>query len=127
MTAMSLTAVAAVAGDGQLASTGLILAMALGGYLTWIWISGTPLAAAAICPAAAGLFALAWALTGDEPALLPGVTLSALILFADGTARRAPLPHAGISVVLYPAVHVGVALLPLALAAVLTAALQRFI
>ena len=39
-----------------------------------------------------------------------------LILFADGTARRVPLPKARISAILYPLILAGIAALPLALA-----------
>jgi hypothetical protein len=73
----------------------------------------------------AALFATAWALVSATVAALPGVILAALVLFADGTARRVPLPRAGISAILYPLILVGMALLPVVLAVAVTVALRH--
>ncbi|TAL02402.1 MAG: hypothetical protein EPO08_07150 [Rhodospirillaceae bacterium] len=125
MIALTFAAIAAVSTDAALQATGLLLALAIAGYLTWIWITGAPLPAAAVCPAAAGLFALAWALVARDAATIPGLALAGLILFADGTARRVPLPRARISGLLYPLILAGVALLPMVLAAAVTLGLRR--
>ena len=125
MTALACAAMAAVSHDGALRASAVLLALATAGYLPWSLMTGAPLSAAAVCPAAAGLFALAWALLAHDGAAIPGVILASLILFADGTARRVPLPRARVSGVLYPFVIAGVALLPLVLAVAVTLGLRR--
>jgi hypothetical protein len=121
MLACALATVGAASGMPLLRETGLLAALAMFGFLPWLWTSRAPLPVAMALPAAAALFALAWAIVATAPAALPGVALAALILFADGTARRVPLPKAGISAILYPALLVGMASLPLILAAAVTA------
>jgi hypothetical protein len=124
-TALALAGVAMVAGQPSFGITGLVLAAAVAGFFPWAWITGTGLPAAMLCPAAAGLFALAWGIVDGSSATLPGVGLAALTLFADGTARRVPLPKARISAILYPSLVGGIALLPLGLAMMVTLAFRQ--
>lgn len=124
MLALALAAVAAGFGQDALRATGLVLALAFAAYLPWTWMTGLPLPAAALCPAAAGVLALAWALAERSHATLPGIALASLVLFADGTARRVPLPRAGVSALIYPLSLAGIALLPLLLAWAVTIALH---
>jgi len=125
MLALALAAIGAAAGQDALRATGVVLALALAAYLPWTSLTGLSLPAAVLCPGAAGLLALAWALVERSALTLPGVALAALILFAEGTARRVPLPRAGISVFIYPLALAAIAVLPLILAVALTLALHR--
>jgi len=120
MMAAALGAVAAAADEARLAATGAVLALAIAGYLPWAWHGERTLPLAALCPIGAGLFALIWAMVTTGPVLAPGIALAALILFADGTARRVPLPRARVSGLLYLLILGGIALLPLLLAVAVT-------
>jgi hypothetical protein len=125
MTALALAAVGYVSRQASFGTTGIVLAATAAGFFPWIWMTGSNLPAAMLCPAAAGLFALAWGIADGTTAALPGVGLAALALFADGTARRVPLPKAGVSAILHPLLLASMALLPLALAVAVTLALRQ--
>ena len=60
------------------------------------------------------------ALAERSPEAMLALLLLPLILFAEGTAERVPLPKARISAILYPLVLAGVAALPAALAVLVT-------
>jgi hypothetical protein len=125
MTALALAAVALVNGQPSFGLTGLVLATTVAGFFPWTWVTRAALPAALLCPAAAALFALAWGIVDGSPASLPAVGLAALALFADGTARRVPLPNARVSAVLYPILVASIALLPMAVAVAVMLALRQ--
>ncbi len=125
MVAFALAAVAAAAADAPLRATAVVLALSLCGLLIFTWATASGSSATVILSATGGLLAIAWAVYQRAPSAGPGVVLCGLILFADGTARRVPLPRAGISRFLYPALVVGVALAPVTIATLLTLALRR--
>lgn len=125
MAALALATVAWTDGHEPFAATCLVLAVAIAGFLPWAWVTNGSVPWAVLCPAAAGLFASAWGIVDTSSAALPGVCLAALTLFADGTARRIPMPQARVAVILYPLLVGVMALLPLALAMAVTAALRR--
>src|SRR5207248_2489350 len=82
ITALALAAVAYVSRQAPFGTTALVLAATVAGFFPWIWMTGSALPAAMVCPAAAGLFALAWGIADGTTAALPGVGLAALALFA---------------------------------------------
>jgi hypothetical protein len=128
MLALSLAAVSAASADAPLRAGALILAAALGGFLvvTFVFtaIRDLALPTVIVLTSAATLLAIAWALCERTPRAIAGVALSGLILFAEGTVRRIPLPKAGISRILYPLLLGLVGLAPLALATAITVALR---
>ena len=125
MLALGLAVVAAIAQEGAIAVTALMLAVALLAYLVIGASVYLPVGDAIVLGAGSGVLAMAWALSQRDPGTLIGLALLPLILFADGTAKRVPLPAARISAILYPLVLAGVAALPLALAALLMLAATR--
>ena len=121
MTTLSLLAVAAAAGDQPLRLTAAVLTAALVGCGIWSWLSRQDVVGAAVALSAAmAQMAIAWALFERSPFAGVGLVLTGLILFADGTASRVPLPKAGISRFLAPLVLAGIAVIPLALGAIVT-------
>ena len=124
LTALSLAAVAAVVGDVPLRATAAIFALAIAGLLVFGALFALELANLTLLVAAGGLFAIAWALIERTPGTAVGVGVSVLILFADGTVRRVPLPQAGISRFLYPLILAATALGPILLAVLLTVAVR---
>lgn len=124
VTAFALAAVGYVSRQPSFGTTGMVLALTVAGFFPWVWMTGSTLPAAMLCPAAAGLFALAWGIADGTTAALAGVGLAVLALFADGTAKRVPLPKAGVTAFLHPLLVAGMALLPLALAVAVTLALR---
>jgi hypothetical protein len=120
MVALALAAHAAITGDGDLAVTALLLALAVGAFAVFQLIVPLLLGDSIILGAGAGLLAIAWALAERDPSARIGLILVPLILFAEGTARRIPLPAARVSTILYPLTLAGVAALPLGLGALIT-------
>lgn len=118
-TALGLAAIARVAGEPRLASTGLILVSSVLAYTVMQWAMAVAVGDSIILGAGAALLALAWALAEAQPWVRPAMIFLPLIFFAEGTAKRVPLPAARISSVLYPLVLAGLAALPLALAVVI--------
>jgi hypothetical protein len=118
--AFGLSAVAHVADTPQLASTGLILGLVMLAYAVLQAVIDLVVADVIILGAGSTLLAITMALARAEPEARFALLLVPLIFFAEGTARRVPLPQARISVILYPLVLVGLAALPLALAVLVT-------
>ncbi len=117
MLALAVAAVAAVAHDVPLSITAVMLSLSLAAYGVIAALIPLPVGDAIVLGAGATLLALVWALAATHPAVRPALLLLPLMLFADGTARRVPLPKARISGLLFPVVLAGVAALPLVLAA----------
>jgi hypothetical protein len=116
MLALAAGAVAAVAHDVPLAVTAVMLALSLAAYGLMAAVIPLPVGDSIILGAGATVLAVIWALASAHPAARPALVLLPLVLFADGTARRVPLPKAKISGLLFPLVLAGVAGLPLLLA-----------
>ena len=117
MLAAALSTVAAIAGDALPAATALMLSGAVLAYGVMGLGVALPVGDSIIIGAGMALLALVWAVVARDPAARPALVLLPLILFADGTARRVPLPKARISAFLYPLILAGTAALPLVLAA----------
>lgn len=117
MLALAVAAVAAVAHDVPLAVTAVMLALSVAAYAVIAALIPLPVGDAIVLGVGATLLALTWALAARHPAVRPALLLLPLMLFADGTARRIPLPKARISAFLFPLILAGVAGLPLILAA----------
>ena len=120
MVALALATQAVIVGDGDLAATALMLALAVGAYAVFQVVVPLMLGDSIVLGVGAALLAVAWAMVDRDPSARIGLVLVPLILFADGTAKHIPLPAARISVVLYPLVLAGVAALPLILGALIT-------
>jgi hypothetical protein len=122
MLAVGVGVIALIAGDEGVARSVFLLALAVAGYIAANAFVTLPAGDAVILGAGCALLAFAWALTqrNADTGVLLGLVLLPLMLFAEGTARRVPLPKARISVFLYPLILAGVAALPLALAALVT-------
>lgn len=117
MLALAVAAVAAVVHDIPLSVTALMLALAVAAYGVIAALIPLPVGDAIVLGAGSTLLAIVWALAAAHPGVRPALLLLPLTLFADGTARRVPLPKARISAFLFPMVLAGVAALPLILAA----------
>ncbi|MBX7201221.1 MAG: hypothetical protein K1X51_17780 [Rhodospirillaceae bacterium] len=117
MVALAAAAIAGVAHDTPLSVTAVMLALSLAAYGVIAALIPLPVGDAIVLGAGATLLAIVWALAASHPAVRPALLLLPLMLFADGTARRVPLPKARISGLLFPVVLAGVAGLPLLLAA----------
>ena len=120
MVALALAAQAAIVGDGDLAATALMLALAVGAYAVFQVAVSLMLGDSIVLGAGASLLAIAWALSERDPSTRIGLVLVPLILFTEGTAKHIPLPAARISMFIYPLGLAGVAALPLALGALIT-------
>jgi len=116
MAALAASAVAAVAHDLPLSVTALMLALSLAAYGIMAALIPLPVGDSIVLGAGAALLAIIWALASTHPAAAPALVLLPLIMFADGTARRVPLPKARISGLLFPLVLAGIASLPVVLA-----------
>ena len=116
MLAFALAALGAVVHDDPLAWTGFMLGLAVIAYALIGSTLALPVGDAVILGAGATTLAIAFALAALHPSVRLGLLLVPLILFAEGTARRVPLPKARISVFLYPLLLAGVCVLPLVLA-----------
>ena len=116
MIAAAVSAIGAVAHDLPLSVTALMLALSLAAYGVMSALIPLPVGDSIVLGAGATVLAIIWALAVAHPGARPALVLLPLILFADGTARRVPLPKARISGLLFPLVLVGVAALPLVLA-----------
>lgn len=116
MMALAVAGIASVAHDVPLGVTALMLALSLAAYGAMAALIPLPVGDAIVLGAGAVLLAIVWAVSAAHPAARPALLLLPLMLFADGTARRVPLPKARITAFLFPLVLAGVAALPLLLA-----------
>lgn len=116
MAALGLAVMAAIVGDIRLAISGAMLAAALLAFALLQGFLALPAGDAVILGGGGIVLALAWALGHGQSDARLGLLLTPLILFAESTAQRVPLPKARISVLLGPLVLAGVAAMPLILA-----------
>jgi len=124
MLSFGLAAVAAVAGDAAMAATALALAMAVAGYAAAAVLVALGSSRGLVLGAGATLLAIAWAFVDRNPRAAIGLVILPLTLFAEGTARRVPLPKAGITKILFPLVLAVVSALPVLIAVLITLALR---
>jgi hypothetical protein len=124
MATVGIAAMAATAGLPKITASSLALAGAVMGYLVLVWMAGAAVTEAVIFGAGAALLGNAWAFAAavERPV---GLAILALILFAEGTAGKVPLPKAGVRALLHPLILAGVAALPVILAVVITLAAGR--
>lgn len=124
MLCFGLAAVAAVARDGAMVATALALAMAVAGYMAATVLVPLGPSRGLALGAGATMLAIAWAFVDRNPQAALGLIVLPLTLFAEGTARRVPLPKAGISRILYPLVLAAVSALPVIIAILITLAIR---
>jgi hypothetical protein len=118
--AFGLAAIAHVADASELAATGSVLGLAVVAFTLLRAVLDIAVADVLVLGAGSTLLALTVALARAQPEARFALMLVPLIFFAEGTARRVPLPQARISAFLYPVVLVGLAALPLGLAVLVT-------
>lgn len=120
--AAGLAVLASITNDEVLTFAALCLLAGLFALAVVALFIKIELSYAAMIPAAAALLATAWALSQRQSEALVGLPVLALVLFAERTARRAPMPGGRISDYLYLVVLAGCCAIPVVLAAVLVAA-----
>lgn len=120
-----LAVLAAIAQDAALAGLALVLACALVGLVVFTAVAGAESSDGIILLAGAATLAMIWALIQRHPEMGLALLVMPLVLFAEATARRVPLPAARISTVLYPLVFAAFASLPLVLAALIAFVTSR--
>jgi hypothetical protein len=111
-----LALLAAIAHDPVLTGLALVMAMALAGYVVFVAVTGTSVGDGVILFSGASMLAMVWALAQRHPDLRLALLCLPLVLFAEATALRVPLPAARISTLLYPLIFAGLVCLPLGLA-----------
>ncbi len=111
---------ARVVGDTTVAASALILALAVLGFVLPQAIASLPVGNSIILGGGSVLLAVTWALAHNHPQTRLALLLVPMIFFAEGTAKRVPLPEARISGVLYPLLLAVLAGLPLVLAVLVT-------
>lgn len=116
LVAAGLAVLAEIVRDPQLAALALVLATALAGYLVFVILTGAAVGDGVILVSGAPMLALVWALVQRHPDLRLALLCFPLVLFAEATALRVPLPAARISALLYPLILAGFVSLPLILA-----------
>ena len=120
MVALALAIQAALVGDRDIALTSILLLMAVAAFAVTHVVVPLDVGDTVILGVSMALLAIVWALLERNPTTQMGLLLVPLILFADGTAKRIPMPDARIRNVLYPLALAGVAALPLGLGALIT-------
>lgn len=120
--AAGLAWLAAISGDGVLKLMGLCLTLAVFALALAVLILNVDLSLAAMVPLGAGLVGLGWALAERQPESVVGLPVLALVLFAERTARRVPMPAGGISAYLYLLVLAACCAVPVIIAALLVSA-----
>ena len=125
LVAVGISVLGSIAHDEVLTGLALVLAVSLAGYLIFIMITGSPVSDGVILVAGAPLLAIIWALGQRHPDMRLALLCLSLVLFAEATAQRVPLPAARISALLYPVILAGLVSLPLVLAALISFVTSR--
>lgn len=116
--ALGLGLAGQMSGDGPTAAAAYCLAAALFGYLLLAWVLALPLGLTAVFGVTGAVLAVMMALAAPGAHTSPiALFLLLLVPLADGTAKRLPLGPAALRPVTYPLALMGVALLPIAVAA----------
>ena len=105
---------------GKLSRLALVLAATLTGYMIFVLVTGAAVSDGAILVSGAPMLALVWALAQRHPDMRLALLCLPLVLFAEATAQRVPLPAARISTLLYPLILAGLVSVPLVLAALIS-------
>jgi hypothetical protein len=117
--AAGLAVLAAIAQDASLAGLSLVLAAALAGYALFVAVMGGQASDGIVLVTASPLLAIVWALAQGHPDLRLALGVLPLVLFAEATALKVPLPRARISAWIYPLILAFFVSLPLTLAALI--------
>lgn len=120
--AAGLAWLAAITHDMTVKLAGLCLITALFALTLAVVAFKVELSIAALIPLGAAVVAVAWALGQRQPETLIGLPILALVLFAERTARRIPMPAGGISSYLYLLALAACCAVPIVIAAVLVSA-----
>ena len=120
LVAFGLALLASIAQEAMLAKLSLILASGLAGYLVFVAVTGGVASDGMILIGGASALGVVWALAQGHPELRLALLCLPLVLFAEATALRVPLPVARISAFLYPLVLGLLVGLPLGLAALIS-------
>lgn len=127
MAALGISFMAQVVEDATLATSALVLALTVLGFTLPQSIAALPVGSSIILGGGSVLLAIAWALAHNHPETRLALLLVPMIFFAEGTAKRVPLPEARISTLLYPALLAVLAALPLVLAVLVTYATANMV
>ncbi|MBL8629097.1 MAG: hypothetical protein JNM81_05685 [Rhodospirillaceae bacterium] len=118
-----LALLASITHDSVLTNISLCLLGAVFAFAVVAAVFSVELNYAAMVPAAACILAIAWGLSQRQPETIVGLPILALVLFAERTARRMPLPQGGrIAAYLYLAGLAGCCTIPIMIAALLVSA-----
>jgi hypothetical protein len=118
-----LAALSSITRDSDLTFISLSLLGALFALAIVASIFSIELNYATMVPAAAAIIAIAWGLSQRQPETVVGLPVLALVLFAERTARRIPMPKGSrIGEYLYPTGLAGCCVIPIAIAALLVSA-----
>lgn len=114
--ACGLAALSWIGSDYLLRGLAAALACALAGYLVFVAVTGAPVTDGLVLFAGTPILAMVWGLAQRHPDMRLALLCVPLVLFAETTALRVPLPAARISALLYPLILAVLVSLPLALA-----------
>ncbi len=117
-----IAVLASLAGDGVLTAIALSVVAALFALALCSLFANLEFGHSVIVPTTASLVAMAWALAQRHPESLIGLAVLTLILFAERTARRVPMPKGGIAAYLYLATLSAFCAIPIVIAAILVSA-----
>lgn len=120
MAAFGIASMARVVDDAAVATSAAVLALAVLGFALPQSIAALPVGSSIILGGGGVLLAITWALAHNHPETRLALLLVPMIFFAEGTAKRVPLPEAQVSKLLYPVLLAILAALPLVLAVLLT-------
>ena len=121
MLAMGLGLIGQMSGEGAIAAAAYCLAAALTGYLVLVWALALAIGDAVVLGGGGAVLGLAMALAEpDSTASAVALLFLLLVLFADGTAKRLPLGPSALRPALYPLALIGVAILPVSMAAIIS-------
>lgn len=114
--ASGLAALSAIVGDDAVQGLAIGLAAALAGYFIFVAVTGSAVTDGLVLFAGMPILGMVWALAQRQPDLRLALLCVPLVLFAETTALRVPLPAARISALLYPLILAVLVSLPLVLA-----------
>ncbi len=120
MLAIGLGLVGQMSGEGAIAAAAYCLAAAFAGYLVLAWVLALAIGNAVLIGGGGAVLGLAMALAEPDTKVPAAALLFLLlVLFADGTAKRLPMGPAATRPAIYPLALIGVAILPVSMAAII--------
>lgn len=120
MAALGVAFMARVVDDFTVTASAFVLALAVLGFALAQMFAALPVGNSIVLGGGSVLLAITWALAHNHPETRLALLLVPMIFFAEGTAKRVPLPEAQISRLLYPLLLAVLAGLPLLLAVLVT-------